>query len=711
MKNSTHEIFKSEFLLAGFIAGILYFILNLLLFFPSEQLSLMDSAFLKINLFVYSFCIWVVTFMFLSGMLHLLTNPLSLGPPNRVLPVLRRFIVYFIITLIFFAGHTVWKHYEHLPLSRNVKVENIKSLLYGMSIMVFIFSLGLSLIWSWAFSKMSHLRLPKVKQLLLVSFVCIVYIASVNLPFDLGEPTQAHPDKPRIVLLGVDAGSWNVLLPFIKNGDLPTFKKLLQTGSYGYLDTYGIKFTPVSFANIATGKKPEKHSVSEFFDVSSDWKAAPIWSIMSSAGKRVSVIHWPAAEPYFKVNGMFVSSLLSSDERTVYFSADLNSYKDTAMKILGSWEYQEVATKSDKVISRIMPDLIVFNYYPTDSVQHFFWQDMAPEQFSEGIWEGEQSDAAFKDTIRNTWIMVDGFISKLLETYGEDTYYFIISDHGARPVEKREVNLDMNNLLEQLGYLKKNNGKLDRESSTCYVAGKSSGFIDLKINPSKYTTIGKIDFNQYQEIRSRIADDLRTIVLKDPRKSIFKKIKIPDGPGTGNEPDITALPADVEMPEKKRMASLGSKEVPARILFKYHPWSGRHRPRGIILAKGPSIKHKYTGAWTIDEPYTKIFRHARGIFNALDRFTPVLQGLHIVDGITTLDITPTLLHIAGMPIAEDMDGRIVSELIDETSLDSDSITTIPTYHLGKELNIIDDSAENQRRKKLEERLKALGYMQ
>ena len=42
-------------------------------------------------------------------------------------------------------------------------------------------------------------------------------------------------EKPRIIVIGIDGGTWNTIKPLAEKGDLPTFKKLMSSGAFGTL--------------------------------------------------------------------------------------------------------------------------------------------------------------------------------------------------------------------------------------------------------------------------------------------------------------------------------------------------------------------------------------------------------------------------------------------------------------------------------------------
>jgi hypothetical protein len=51
----------------------------------------------------------------------------------------------------------------------------------------------------------------------------------------------------------------------------------------------------------------------------------------------------------------------------------------------------------------------------------------------------------------------------------------------------------------------------------------------------------------------------------------------------------------------------------------------------------------------------------------------------VVRGASVLDITPTVLYLMGLPVARDMEGRVLTEMLDEEFTRTHPITYIPSY--------------------------------
>jgi len=84
------------------------------------------------------------------------------------------------------------------------------------------------------------------------------------------------PSKPRILLLGWDGATWDVMDPLLRDGKMPTLKRLLDGGTRGTIiaETEAIQpfansasagaRTPALWESIATGKRPLHHGIWDF---------------------------------------------------------------------------------------------------------------------------------------------------------------------------------------------------------------------------------------------------------------------------------------------------------------------------------------------------------------------------------------------------------------------------------------------------------------
>src|SRR5205085_4289996 len=83
-----------------------------------------------------------------------------------------------------------------------------------------------------------------------------------------------------------------------------------------------------------------------------------------------------------------------------------------------------------------------------------------------------------------------------------------------------------------------------------------------------------------------------------------------------------------------RAASLGA--PPREVKAKGFWWSGDHRPEGILICKGKGIRTQ--------------------------------KELNLPDMPKVYDLVPTILHLAGLPVPEGLDGRVIEEICADDSV-------------------------------------------
>ena len=132
---------------------------------------------------------------------------------------------------------------------------------------------------------------------------------------------------------------------------------------------------------------------------------------------------------------------------------------------------------------------------------------------------------------------------------------------------------------------------------------------------------------EYEEVRDEIIRKLGEMI--DPETSkpvdieIFKKEEVYHGQYFELAPDIL-----YRMSKFYQAVSIRD-----RAEWGKSPFSGYHVPEGLFVAYGPDVK----------------------------KSGEKLEGLRIYD------IAPTILHLFGLPIPEDMDGRVLTEIFEEDS--------------------------------------------
>ena len=103
--------------------------------------------------------------------------------------------------------------------------------------------------------------IKKHKKLFLV-FLLIVIFGGAGALFMMKKNTVDFKDK--VVILGLDGLSPDIIDKLIAEGRLPNFKRLKEMGSYSPLATTNPPQSPVAWTGFSTGKNPGKNGVCDF---------------------------------------------------------------------------------------------------------------------------------------------------------------------------------------------------------------------------------------------------------------------------------------------------------------------------------------------------------------------------------------------------------------------------------------------------------------
>jgi predicted AlkP superfamily phosphohydrolase/phosphomutase len=154
---------------------------------------------------------------------------------------------------------------------------------------------------------------------------------------------------------------------------------------------------------------------------------------------------------------------------------------------------------------------------------------------------------------------------------------------------------------------------------------------------------------------------------------VYERDELYHGPHAKLAPDLTVVLTDW------RYRTIGLHDFTTnRVIGPAFGPTGDHRPEGIIVAAGQSIR---PGA------------------------EPVEASL--------LDIAPTVLHLLGVHVPEDVDGRVLAELLDQDSIITSPQPVLATAFAGltNDLGHADDfHYTEQEDAEVKQRLADLGYL-
>ena len=128
-----------------------------------------------------------------------------------------------------------------------------------------------------------------------------------------------HPTRvERVILLGFDGASPNLLEPLVAQGKLPAVRRLMETGAYGHLRSFRPAKSGVLWTSIATGKTMLKHGILDWTYVNEQGLTVPYqdegrrakayWEILGEHGVKTGTLNWWVSYPPRPVpNGYVVS--------------------------------------------------------------------------------------------------------------------------------------------------------------------------------------------------------------------------------------------------------------------------------------------------------------------------------------------------------------------------------------------------------------------
>ncbi|RJP80610.1 MAG: hypothetical protein C4524_03115 [Candidatus Zixiibacteriota bacterium] len=550
----------------------------------------------------------------------------------------------------------------------------------------------------------------------------------------------------RVVLLGLDGGTFRLIQPWAEAGHMPHFARLFQECAWGKLASTIPPTTPPAWAACLTGKNPGKHGIFDFRESPLKYPDRPLinlssmqgrklWHVLNETGRKAAIMNVPITYPPEPVDGFMISGMMTpSDDSDWAVPAEL---KEELRRAIGQYVVNIDIPKYDVELEadalRFMDDIdhsfvqrkkAFFHLLETqpwhffmivfiimDRIQHLFWKYLDPQ------WELYKSPMAGKIRPRviHSFQMVDEMLGELRVRLG-DTPLVIMSDHGFGSTRQW---FNVNTWLMRHGYLKvlpqvlrrkqifsffmdlndsplvkslvpravqsavrgrirgtRSTFKSDLEAALDFT-GTKAFFASIPsqgifVNVKRENGAGIVEpGSEYDRLREEIRD--RLLELKDPRtrEKVVDRVWFREEIYHG---DQTRYAADIIF-VARNYGCLGRQLIgPRRILqSSAHTPNGFHRPDGIFLAVGPQFKAGQE-----------------------------LQGAEIAD------IAPTLLHLYGMPVPDDMDGKVLENAF------------LPEFMAARPVQKVAAAAADASQRKdftaeetdeIAKRLKSLGYLE
>jgi len=512
----------------------------------------------------------------------------------------------------------------------------------------------------------------------------------------------------RIAILGIDGGSLKLIERW--KDELPNFRRIMNNGVYGELESTFPPLTCPAWPCMFTGKNPAKLGMYGFttarpnkeyklgFSSSNDYHDSSLWKVLNDYHRDVGTLNIPITFPPHKVNSFMVCGIGSPESRKSNYTYP-PSLQRTLDRLVGGYEIAPPilapSTKAEQFIKELgrlldkrlkaasyliknFPwDCFVCVFWVLDPIQHFFWHYLDESH-------PHHHPGKYQTVIKDFYKKVDMAIGELMTKLPQETNIFIVSDHGFGGMHGYFA---VNRWLEINGFLRfkenvqrpKLNAFLRRiKESLLFHLNTDLVRFAVRILPKRLVTSFALLIQQRQEVQEIYSDidwsrtkayglgstGMISINLKgrepegivEPgeeyeatRDDIIARLKRMVHPQTGEPLNLNVhrreevyqgkyfyMAPDIifmidEYPQS--LSARGDSEWVGLPTSEHGYWTGWHRPQGMFMAYGPDIKK---------------------------------SGLRL-DNLKIYSLTPTVLHMFGLPVPGDMDGRVLTEIFDEDS--------------------------------------------
>jgi predicted AlkP superfamily phosphohydrolase/phosphomutase len=493
------------------------------------------------------------------------------------------------------------------------------------------------------------------------------------------------PLTGRVVVLGLDGATWDLLRPLADQGVMPNLGRALERGARGRLRSCLPPYSAPAWTTIATGTNPGRHGIFDFWEAAGPGERRPVsarsargsrlWDVASAAGRRVHVVNVPVSYPPAQVNGSFVSGMMTPGEGAPYTHPP--ELKAALKALPGGYEADPYAAgltgrpfieqthhwirQKERAVQHLLRDgawdLLFTVIQAPDPLQHKFWSVLDPDDPRHDRERARELLPALHEAYRRC----DEVLGARMALAEHGALLLVISDHGFGRYEKL---LYVNRVLQDAGLLVRS-GPARRRSSRLSarrvialarrldVLGVEGRLptaakerlarrVDRALAPPvdwsetvAYAgsgsgecvfVAGHVPAREREHVARRAIEALCSV--RDPDtgapvlEGAYRREELYRGSELARLPDVL-----IDFGERPYLAS---DRLAVPDLFEPLPLDaggGRHRRNGILLALGPDVD-------PCDLPDADI-----------------------------ADVCPTVLHALDLPVPEGLDGRVLERLV------------------------------------------------
>ena len=555
----------------------------------------------------------------------------------------------------------------------------------------------------------------------------------------------------KLVVIGLDGATFDIINPLIKEGKMPVIASLISEGVSGELESTLPPISSAAWTSFFTGMNLGKHGIFHFlirkpdgdgFSLgnSQDIQARTIFSNISAKGKTISAINIPITYPPQEINGFMVSgipvpsnardftyprSLLGDINREIGdYTVDgdfssMNNHHNVPVDDFRN--YEDLLEKLKEIeCQRLKASLFLMETHPCDAyvvvltlldrVQHYFWRFMDKRHAG----YTEEGARRFGRVILDCYEKMDEAIGEIIKSSGKNTMFIIMSDHGFGP---QYSDFHVNKWLKDTGWLK---------MKAC------PRLVMRRSNVQRVLT--KLGLERVSRKLPASINSFAVFVPKIKKINDFHDI---EWSKTRAYSALFGISVNLKGRENRGVVEPGNEyhkvleELKARLHQLVNPQTGETLVEkvfesneiytGPCAKQGPDLLFQIKGISCVPSDnynaascFETRVNHAisgthrmNGIFIMNGegvRKTDELQNLHITD------VAPTMLYLLQVPIPKEMDGRVIVEAFTPEFLGKNDIEFSEGSYSEKGERQEGSPYSAEEEHALKESLKGLGYL-
>ncbi|HEY3395877.1 MAG TPA: alkaline phosphatase family protein [Lacipirellulaceae bacterium] len=518
--------------------------------------------------------------------------------------------------------------------------------------------------------------------------------------------------KYSVLIVGLDGATFDLMLPWVADGHLPNLAQLLHSGAHSRLESTIPPITPCAWSSFMTGKNPGKHGLFDFVEPDRDGRGfkftnatfrdgETLWGCLSRHGRRVGVVNVPMTYPPEPVNGFLISGLDTPHEHSPFMYpveirhelkeagiryridqqhlGNMRTAERRRRQLVDIFEAESARTAAFRRLSETRAcDFRMIVYGATDQVQHHFWHFMDPEHDKYDPTGAKE----FQHAIRDTYVHIDRQLGTLLEECDENTVVIVMSDHGFGPTSN--IRLRLNQVLRDAGLL-----KFEEAACKRTVTRKMAAWLDGVVRSTLSSDSKRMLAGLFPRLRAWF-ENLDEAKVDWQHTAAYVNEAYRSSPAIWlNRSQTLCGGANGQLLQhiEDVLASLVDPVSGQRLI------SNCYRPHEIYHGRHTHRAPHVLPSWWEDGFLLEQSEPAGSNMPNIERSTTPIQGgvefagSHRLDGVfiasggpvrrgvafnnaRIIDVAPTVLHLMGAPIPDDMDGRVLDEALDEDFLSS-----------------------------------------